>query len=118
MGANTAKFNLQNRVLAIGENDRGDVEILSRLSPQRLQRVHAATIGLQINHGPVGASYRCTGGCRHAVADGAAGEHQPVMRRTGAGGNCTAATTGTTLVNHDGVVRKVMRQRNANCLRC
>ena len=63
------------------EDDRRDVEVLARLRPQRLQRVHRAAVGLQVQHLAIGARDRGAGRDGHALADRAAGERQPVVAR-------------------------------------
>ena len=75
MGTYSTEFDLQDRILAIGEDYCGHVQIFARLSPEGLQGVHAAAVCLQINHLPIWAC-NCRTGCRgHAVTDGATGKH-------------------------------------------
>ena len=42
-------------VLAVGQQHRGDIQLLARLGPQRLHRVHRRTVGLQLDHPPARA---------------------------------------------------------------
>ena len=49
---------------AVVEDDRGHVEVLAGLGPQRLDRVHRAAVGLQADHRAVGAGDRGAGGER------------------------------------------------------
>ena len=69
MCADPTELNLQNSVLAISKNNRCNIQILARLGPQRLQRVHGAAIGLQINHPPVWAGYCGASSSWHTVAN-------------------------------------------------
>ena len=82
-----------------------NVELLARLRPQPLHRIHARAIRLERDHLPVRAGDGRAGGERNAHADGAARELQPVMRRgTGSGGEEVAARRHR-FVGDDGVFR-------------
>ena len=47
------EFDVEDRIGAIGEDQRGDVELFSRLRLQRLQRVHRSTIAVETDNLPV-----------------------------------------------------------------
>ena len=95
------------------EDDRGDVEVLARLRPQRLQRVHRAAVGLEVEHLAIGARDRGAGGDRHALADRAPGERQPVVARRARGRAGDEQSAGLRLVADD----RALGQQRADRLR-
>src|SRR5215213_7474075 len=66
-------------------HDQGrDVEVLAALRPQRLHIVHGAAVALEAEHRAFRAGDGGAGRHRQAVADGTAGELEPVVRRRAA----------------------------------
>ena len=67
------------RVAAVVEDDDGDVELLSRHRPQRLDGVERRAIGLQCDHRSVRTRDRRPHGDGQALADRSAREREPVV---------------------------------------
>ena len=78
--ADIAQLVEQDRVFAVGEDHRGDVELLARLRPERLHRVERRSVSLQIDDTPPRRPDRGAGRERHAAADRPAFDLHPVMR--------------------------------------
>ena len=102
--ADALQLHPQDRVGAVGQHDRGDVQVLPRVRPQRGERVHRAAVGLQADHRTVRAGDRRAGGDRQAVADRAAGQREHVVRGRARGRGGQQHTGGVGLVGDDRVL--------------
>src|SRR3954447_1832749 len=86
-------------------HDQGrDVETLARLRPQRLHIVHGAAVALEAQHRAVRAGDGGAGRHRQAVADGTAGELEPVVRRRAPERSVKGAPYQDRLIDDDGVL--------------
>src|SRR5271170_4038936 len=79
-GSDPSELDIENRVRVVSEDQGRDVERFSRLRPQRLQRVHAATVALETNNFPVGIGDRGAGGDWNALSDRAARQRKMIVR--------------------------------------
>ena len=104
-GANALVLDPQDRVSAIIQNDGGDVEPLAGDRPQRLRRVHGAAVGLEADDLAIRTGHGGADRDGDAIADRAAGEHEPVVARRACGGAMEEEPGGVGLVGHDRVLR-------------
>ena len=74
--------------------------------------VYAAAVGLQRDHLAVRARDRRAGGQRQADADGAAGKHEPVVRRAADAVQRKFTSLGDGFIAHDGLLGQGMRDQD------
>jgi hypothetical protein len=70
--ANPGQFDIQNPVAVVLQHDEGDIDLLPRHRPERLGRIHAATVALENNGLSIRARHRGAQPHRESRADGPA----------------------------------------------
>ena len=79
--ARARELDLEDAIGAVRRDHDDHVERLARAGPQRLQRVHAAAVGLERDHLAVGARERGADRGGQPLTDRAAREREAVVRR-------------------------------------
>src|SRR5581483_11970010 len=99
------EFDAKDSVAAVVADDRRDVETFARLSPERLQRIHRAAVGLNRDDWAVRAGNGRAGRAGEAEADGPAGLCQVTVTRRARGHRAVSAAARVALVHNDRAFR-------------
>ncbi len=103
-------------VAAVRADERRHVHSRLGLRPEGLNGVHGAAVGLQVDHGPVGAGHGGPGGGGHALPDGAPGEHEIAVGGKGCAQREVRHGRRQTLVDDDGILGLQRGERHADRL--
>ena len=114
LGTDSFELDLEHRVGCVVEDDAGDVELLARHRPQRLDGVHRRAVADQRQHRPIRAGNGGTDGIRQALADRAAGQGDQIVRRRAGGHGRQHQSGGDRLVDHNCVFRHQVAERLAD----
>ena len=107
-GPDARELDVEDRIGAVGEDHRGDIERFPRLRPQRLQRVHRSAVAVETDDLPVWTGDRGAGGDRNALPDRAAGQRKMIMRLDIGRKSMNAAARRRAFIGNDGAARKIM----------
>jgi CheY-like chemotaxis protein len=105
VGADIAQLHFQNRILAIAENEGGDIQSLARLGPEGLDVVERGPVAFEVDYAAAGRSNSracCKG---HPFTDRTATELQPIVWRGSVRAGIERKAEADTLVDDDRLVR-------------
>jgi hypothetical protein len=111
--ARASELDLEDAIRAVRRDHDDHVERFACTGPQRLERIHAAAVGLERDHLAVGTRERGADRGGQPLADRAAGERETVVRRGAGREREVGQAARRALVDDDRVLGLERRERLA-----